>query len=165
MSGTYSGEGNLRAFSAVVARRIRTAPRLSLNTALVFGTKKNLFDKKRNVQASHSYLPETFSVGVGTFPEGGLPWFQRACPSTTLDKNYVFNCRPEFIGLRAHLSSLLSPKKQPRRALCGQARTSRRCGRLPRITIGTDCSRFRPCRPNGNGAKRDERLGQEEGRP
>ena len=141
------------------------APRSRSATLLFRRTKKNLFDKKRDVSASHSYLPETFSVGVGTFPEGGLPWFQRACPSTTLDKNYVFNCRAEFIGRRAYLSSLLSPKKQPRRALCGQARTSGRSGKLPRVPIGTDCSRFRPCRPNGNDAKRDEGLGQEEGRP
>ena len=163
MSGTCSG-GNFKAFSEYAHRSPQ--PPLSLNTALVFGTKKNLFDKKRNVQASHSYLPETFSVGVGTFPEGGLPWFQRACPSTTLDKNYVFNCRPEFIGLRDTCQAFC-----PRRSNPGGLRVGKH-GRLvvvarsrALIPIGTDCSRFRPRRPNGNGAKHDEVPGQAKGQP
>jgi hypothetical protein len=60
---------------------------------LIESPKKNLFDKKRSQHRLILIFQKPSSVGVGTFPDGGLPWFQRACPSTTLDKNFLFNCK------------------------------------------------------------------------
>jgi len=85
--------------------------------------KKNLFDKKRFPSRLILICQKHSSAGVGTFPRRGLPWFQRAGPSTTLDKNFIFNCKDCIIARKAEMSRTLSSQSSQRivREIKGEA--------------------------------------------